>query len=351
VTIGDVETAASSLILSATSSVPSVIANSEIFLGGSGSNRTVTISVPAGRIGESLITLIVSDGSQVSTAGFLVRVGCALTVRDPPPSISLIPNVSMNEDTTLSVPFHVGSVCGDTILNILPTSSNHGLFPASSLEVVPHTGSNNRALLLTPAANQNGSATISINVSDGVHVTNRTFGVTVRPVQHPPQYVTITSPHGGDNLLPGVPVVLSANAFDVEANLARIEFYNQANQLLGAASNAPYSAIWSSPVAGNTTLYAIAYDTTGLSTISPAVSVTVSVPAVYPPTLSIASLSNTVGVVWLSSISSNALQTATNLVPPVFWLPLTNISPVESDGAWFYFVSPSQPRRFFRLGY
>jgi hypothetical protein len=40
VTIGDVETAASSLILSATSSVPSVIANSEIFLGGSGSNRT-----------------------------------------------------------------------------------------------------------------------------------------------------------------------------------------------------------------------------------------------------------------------------------------------------------------------
>jgi hypothetical protein len=149
-------------------------------------------------------------------------------------------------------------------------------------------------------------------------------------------------------LLPGLQVLLSANAFDVETNLARIEFYDQANQLLVTATNPPYSAIWSNPAAGNTTLSAIAYDTGGLSTTSPPVSVTVSVPAVYPPTLSIASLSNTVGLVWLSSISSNALQTATNLVPPVFWSPVTN-PPLESDGAWFYFVSPNEPRRFFRL--
>jgi hypothetical protein len=355
VTIGDAETAASSLTLSATSSVPSAIADSEILLGGSGSNRTVTITVPAGRIGDSIVTLIVSDGAQVSTTAFRVRVGCILTVLDPPPSISPIANVSMNEDTTLAVPFHVSSLCGDTVLSIRGSSSNPGLFPAGSLQVVPHSGTDNRALLLTPAPNQNGSATISISASisvvGGIIATNRTFGVTVRSVQHPPQYVTITSPLGGANLQPGLPVLLSANAFDVESNLARIEFYDQANRLLGTASNAPYSAIWSNPVAGRTTLSAVAYDAGGLSTTSPAVSVTVSVPPVYPPTLAIGSLSNTVAVVWLSSISSNALQTATNLVPPVFWSPVTNASPVESDGAWFYFVSPNESRRFYRLAY
>jgi hypothetical protein len=153
-------------------------------------------------------------------------------------------------------------------------------------------------------------------------------------------------------LLPGLPVLLSANAFDVETNLARIEFYDQGNQLLGTGTNPPYSAIWSNPLAGSATLYAVAYDTGGLSTTSPPVPVTVSLPAVYPPTLYITSVSNTVGLVWLSSISSNALQTATNLVPPVFWSPVTVTNgPIESDGAWFYFVSPDAPRRFYRLAY
>jgi len=53
-------------------------------------------------------------------------------------------------------------------------------------------------------------------------------------------------------------------------------------------------------------------------------------------------------LIWPGSVSSNALQSATNLVPPITWSPVTN-APQAGDGAWFYFVPPMEPRRFFRL--
>ena len=77
-TVGDVETAAGSLVVTATSSDQSKIGNSRIVLGGSGANRTVTVSsTPGAVLGPATITLTVSDGTTTAQTTFQVTVTLA----------------------------------------------------------------------------------------------------------------------------------------------------------------------------------------------------------------------------------------------------------------------------------
>jgi hypothetical protein len=192
-----------------------------------------------------------------------------------------------------------------------------------------------------------------VSVSDGFLTATQTFTLTVRPIEDPPAFVRITSPRTGDHLPPGVPALITAEAFDAETNLARLQFYgrtpsNPIDQLIGQATNAPYSATWSNPLAGDFTLYATTFDRTGLGATSPPVTISVSEPTVSPPKLYIARLTNSVAVLWLDSVRSNALQTATNLVGPGPWSPASS-PPQLGEGAWIYLVPPSDKSRFFRL--
>jgi VCBS repeat-containing protein len=74
VTIGDVETAAASLVLSAASSNSALVPLSGIVLGGTGTARTVTITPAAGQSGSATITLTVSDGSATAADSFVMTV-------------------------------------------------------------------------------------------------------------------------------------------------------------------------------------------------------------------------------------------------------------------------------------
>ena len=74
VTIGDAETAAASLALTAVSSNQTLVPNAAIVLGGSGANRTVTVTPAANLTGSATITLTVSDGELSATDTFIVNV-------------------------------------------------------------------------------------------------------------------------------------------------------------------------------------------------------------------------------------------------------------------------------------
>jgi hypothetical protein len=74
ITIGDVETAASSLTLTRNSSNPAIVPLSGIVFGGSGANRTVTITPAANQLGSSTITVSVSDRVLTASDTFLVTV-------------------------------------------------------------------------------------------------------------------------------------------------------------------------------------------------------------------------------------------------------------------------------------
>jgi Bacterial Ig domain/Domain of unknown function DUF11 len=73
-TVGDVETAAGALALTRSSSNTTLVPLSGIAFGGSGANRTVTVTPAVGRVGTATITVTVSDGALAASDTFVLTV-------------------------------------------------------------------------------------------------------------------------------------------------------------------------------------------------------------------------------------------------------------------------------------
>ena len=95
--IGDAETPADSLVLSAASSNTNLIDASGIVFGGSGAAPTVTLMPRPGQFGSSTITLDVSDGMAVSTTSFTLTVLEAIH----PLALAVVPDFVIFEKDTL----------------------------------------------------------------------------------------------------------------------------------------------------------------------------------------------------------------------------------------------------------
>ena len=72
--VGDHETAASSLTVSGQSSNTTLVPNANIVFGGSGANRTVTVTPAANKLGTATITLTVNDGTLTASRTFVLTV-------------------------------------------------------------------------------------------------------------------------------------------------------------------------------------------------------------------------------------------------------------------------------------
>jgi len=81
--IGDAETPAANLTLTGSSSNPALVSNNNILFGGSGSNRTVTITPASNQSGTATITVTVSDGSLNASDSLLLTVN---STNAPPPT-------------------------------------------------------------------------------------------------------------------------------------------------------------------------------------------------------------------------------------------------------------------------
>ena len=107
------------------------------------------------------------------------------------PTISDIPNQSINEDSSLQ---GISTVVADpdspNFGDQYVVSSNSTLFPAGSMSLT--SNGNKRFISLTPAPNQFGTATITLTVSDGVAESSTSFDVVVNPVNDPPQISSFT---------------------------------------------------------------------------------------------------------------------------------------------------------------
>ncbi|MCX6860643.1 MAG: YDG domain-containing protein, partial [Verrucomicrobia bacterium] len=146
-TVGDVETAAGSLTVTATSSNLGVVAADGIALGGSGANRTITLSPVANASGTSTITVTVTDGgSLTATRSFVLTV----TAVNDAPTISAISDQSTAEDTaTSAIAFTVGDVeTAAGSLTVTATSSNLGVVAADGI-ALGGSGAN-RTITLSP---------------------------------------------------------------------------------------------------------------------------------------------------------------------------------------------------------
>jgi CSLREA domain-containing protein len=82
ITIGDVETAASALVVTATSSNQTVVPNSGLVVGAGGTSRTLTVTPAANQGGTATITVTVSDGTGLTSTSFVATVATGLSIAD-----------------------------------------------------------------------------------------------------------------------------------------------------------------------------------------------------------------------------------------------------------------------------
>ena len=181
-TVGDAETSAGNLILSASSSNAGLIPANNIVLGGSGGSRTISLAPAANQNGSANITVTVSDGLASTSRTFTVSVSA---VNDAP-SISTIVNQTTSLGVSLAtIPFTVGDPeTSPASLIVLASSSNPTLLAATGV-VLGGSGAN-RTVTLLPVAGRIGSATVVLTVSDGTLTTQTSFTLNVQSIPTPP---------------------------------------------------------------------------------------------------------------------------------------------------------------------
>jgi uncharacterized repeat protein (TIGR03803 family) len=168
-TVGDAESAAGSLTLSAGSSNPALVLTNNIVFGGGGGDRTVTISPASAQTGVATITVTVSDGTNSASAAFVLTVqttpgladgtcfGCALAGGGTVVRSFTIENIGggvLTLDGTPNVAVS-GPNAADFTVTLQPTS------PVSS-----GGGSTTFQVTFAPGATGLRSATVSIPNDD-----------------------------------------------------------------------------------------------------------------------------------------------------------------------------------------
>jgi hypothetical protein len=93
-----------------------------------------------------------------------------------------------------------------------------------------------------------------------------------------PPEVSITSPADGANFNQGTDISINATASVQGSTISKVEFFEGPNKL-GEDLTAPYQYIWNNEEAGDYSIVAKAYSSTGQLTVSSPVTITVAVPS------------------------------------------------------------------------
>jgi len=165
--------------------------------------------------GTDSFTYEANDGGLDSNT---VTVTITVNAVNNAPTVVAPTDQTINEDTaTNALAVTVADV--DSAVNglvVSATSSNQTLVPNANI-ALGGSGAN-RTILVTPAGNQNGSATITVTVSDGALTGTDTFVVNVTPVNDAPTAVADGYSTDEDQLLNvSAPGVLG-NDTDVDGN-------------------------------------------------------------------------------------------------------------------------------------
>ena len=191
ITVGDIETAAGSLILTGSSSNPELVADTGITFSGSGATRTVTVRPLTNEVGSAFISITVSDGNGgTAEAGFQLIVN---EIDDPPMIAAPGPQTIAEDTASGAIAFWIDDV--DTPLTsvaITARSSNTTLIPDANI-TLGGTGTN-RNVRVTPLADASGATTIIVTADDGNSSRTAQFTVNVSPVNDPPTLADIPTP-------------------------------------------------------------------------------------------------------------------------------------------------------------
>jgi hypothetical protein len=169
-TVSDQETPAANLVVSAVlSSNPLLIPLQNVQFGGSGGNRLLIVIPAQDLSGQSTVTIRVTDADS-PTAHFTDRTFKVTVERNNiAPTITSIANVTIDQNTSTGpLAFTVADAeTAAGLLEVTATSSNQGVVPDQNI-LLPFTSSTrgDRTVIVTPAANTEGIAVITVTVKD-----------------------------------------------------------------------------------------------------------------------------------------------------------------------------------------
>jgi hypothetical protein len=199
---------AGDMTITAASSNPTLIPVANVVFGGTGFNRTVTVTPAANQFGSATITVTAANGSSSVSDTFVVNVA---SVNDLP-TISDVTSKTTNEDVPAGpIGFNIGDVETPVAsLVVTASSTNQTLVPNASI-VLGGTGAT-RTVTVNPAANLFGATTISLTVTDANGDTaTDTFDVTVNTVADTPSVTNATT---DEDVQSSTGLVISRNPAD-----------------------------------------------------------------------------------------------------------------------------------------
>lgn len=187
--IGDEDNSAEDLVVTATLDGDLPIPAVGVLVGGSGAERTITLTPALNAFGSAVLTLEVSDGF-VSTSR---QVPVTVTPVNDPPQIQDVPDKRVAEDSVLGPEtFYVSDVeTPAEQLVVTAMSGNTTRIPNDA--IVLGGGGEERTFTITPAAQQTGSATVTLTVSDGELSDSDPFVVTLASTDDAPTISAIAN--------------------------------------------------------------------------------------------------------------------------------------------------------------
>ncbi len=188
VNLEDIDTAFNSLILSATSSNQSLVADGDLtIVTPTSANTRIVLNPGANANGSVDVTVSVFDGEYTRVTTFVVNI---LPVNDAPVISTNNAAITIDEDMPALLSFNLSDI--DTPfahLSLNAVSNNETLIPSASIGF--GTTSATTSLMFTPQADANGSAVITVTAGDGEYSRSTSFNITVDPVNDAP---TISGP-------------------------------------------------------------------------------------------------------------------------------------------------------------
>ncbi|MHA3774436.1 M36 family metallopeptidase [Verrucomicrobiota bacterium sgz303538] len=185
-----------SLVVSATSNNPALIANPEVTYTSPASTGMLRFTVAGDSAGEAVITVAVSDGGQnpATTRSFRVRVAA---VNDAPSFVKGADSTVLEDGGPQTIPDWATAISAGPAdentqsIDFIVTNDKPALFSA------PPAISPDGSLSFTPAPNANGSTTVTVRLHDSGGISNggsdtsaaQVFTITVTAVNDPPVFV------------------------------------------------------------------------------------------------------------------------------------------------------------------
>ena len=170
-TIGDVQTAASNLVLSVYSSNAGLVPTNQIVLGGSGASRTVTVTPTSNQLGSATLSFNVSDGTLIASNSFVLTVNPApLTVTENNASRGYgVTNAGL---TGSVVGLQAGDVITASFSSAATTNSPVGVYPITFTLSDPGSKLGNYVI-----TTNNGTLTVTnALLAVTANSTNKTYG-------------------------------------------------------------------------------------------------------------------------------------------------------------------------------